>query len=445
MTDDGKDYLESPDHVRTSLAAAMTLDFKPGLFFRNARLHCINLLLTYRGGCAARCAYCGLSGNRPGEYGAKSFIRVSWPTYPLREVIGRIRDHRERVKRICISMITNLRSAADTREVCSRLRSSFDIPVSLLISPTILKNGDLEGFKAAGADKVGVAIDLATRPLFERLRGPGVGGPHRWETYWECLARALEVFGDGQAGAHFMVGMGETEKEMCCAIQRVRDMGGRTHLFSFFPEAESRLARRRVPPMAQYRRIQLARYLIDEGLGRESGFEYDQQRPRTRLRPSRRRAGRDHRRRRALPHQRLSKATTARWPATGPTPTRGPGPTSATTPLLPNPGTSSGSESSWRPPAAGGGPKRGRSWKVQTFWNWSAGGRASAATCRSRSKAKNSNAAWRRPGWRPRPATPSPGRSSWWRNRKSGTNWPTRPPPAGCRSITGPSRRRCWW
>ncbi len=276
MTDDGKDYLESPDHVRTSLAAAMTLDFKPGLFFRNARLHCINLLLTYRGGCAARCAYCGLSGNRPGEYGAKSFIRVSWPTYPLREVIGRIRDRRERVKRICISMITNLRSAADTREVCSRLRSSFDIPVSLLISPTILKNGDLEGFKAAGADKVGVAIDLATRPLFERLRGPGVGGPHRWETYWECLARALEVFGDGQAGAHFMVGMGETEKEMCCAIQRVRDMGGRTHLFSFFPEAESRLARRRVPPMAQYRRIQLARYLIDEGLGRESGFECDQ-------------------------------------------------------------------------------------------------------------------------------------------------------------------------
>jgi len=36
-----------------------------------------------------------------------------------------------------------------------------------------------------------------------------------------------------------MVGMGETEKEMALAIQKVRDMGGRTHLFSFFPEPDS--------------------------------------------------------------------------------------------------------------------------------------------------------------------------------------------------------------
>ncbi len=53
--------LESPQSLRMSLAAAMTLGFKPGLFYRNARLYCINLLLTYRLGCSARCAYCGLS------------------------------------------------------------------------------------------------------------------------------------------------------------------------------------------------------------------------------------------------------------------------------------------------------------------------------------------------------------------------------------------------
>jgi len=36
-----------------------------------------------------------------------------------------------------------------------------------------------------------------------------------------------------------MVGMGETEKQMVLAIRRVRDMGGRTHLFFFFPEPGS--------------------------------------------------------------------------------------------------------------------------------------------------------------------------------------------------------------
>lgn len=266
---------ESPDYVRMSLAAAMTLGFKQGLFYRDARLYCINLLLTYPEGCAAKCAYCGLSGKRPGKYGSKSFIRVTWPTYNMEDVIERISQRTDRVKRICISMITRKEAVKHTREICSRLRSAFDIPVSLLISPTILNRQDLAEFRAAGADKIGVAVDLATADLFGRFRGSGVGGPHKWERYWQALSQALSVFGEGNAGAHFMVGMGETEKEMCEAIARVRTMGGRTHLFSFFPEQESALGGHRPPPMAQYRRIQIARFLIDEGVSRVSGFDFD--------------------------------------------------------------------------------------------------------------------------------------------------------------------------
>ena len=59
VTEDAEGF-ESPHAVRMSLAAAMTLGFKKGLFYRNARLYCINLLLTYQQGCAAKCAYCGL-------------------------------------------------------------------------------------------------------------------------------------------------------------------------------------------------------------------------------------------------------------------------------------------------------------------------------------------------------------------------------------------------
>ena len=38
---------ESPGYVRLSLAAAMTLGFAKGWFFRGATLKCVNLLLTY--------------------------------------------------------------------------------------------------------------------------------------------------------------------------------------------------------------------------------------------------------------------------------------------------------------------------------------------------------------------------------------------------------------
>lgn len=264
----------SPKYLRMSLAAAMTLGFVPGSFHRNARLYCVNLLLTYPSGCAARCAYCGLSRSRPGVTAKNSFIRVSWPSFSLDAIVEAIAERRDAVKRICISMLTNTRAVRDTTAICRRLRDSFDIPVSLLISPTVLTREDLEDFQAAGADKIGVAIDLATPELFDRYRGSGVGGPHKWDTYWNCLAEALGIFGPDNAGSHFMVGMGETELEMCRAIQRVADLGGNTHLFSFFPEAASALAEHPQPHMAHYRRIQLARYLIDEDLARADGFVF---------------------------------------------------------------------------------------------------------------------------------------------------------------------------
>lgn len=267
---------ESPDYLRLSLAAAMTLGVKPGWFYRGARLHCINLLLTYAGGCAARCAYCGLSGLRPGEYRDKSFIRVDWPACELDDIIARIAARLDRVKRICISQITNTRCIEDTQTICARLRKSFDVPVSLLISPTIVTRENLLDFKAAGADKIGVAIDLATPALFNRYRGKGIGGPHRYERYLECLEEAISIFGRRNAGSHFVTGMGETEKEMVEAIQCVQDMGGWTHLFSFFPETDSRMSDHPLPDMDHYRRIQLARYIIDQKIADAARFTYDE-------------------------------------------------------------------------------------------------------------------------------------------------------------------------
>ena len=268
--------LESPRYLRMSLAAAMTLDFKRGLFYRDAKLFCINLLLTYSSGCVARCAYCGLSSQRAGKFDQKSFIRVTWPTHALDEIIQSIDRHHARIKRICISQVTHKRASKDSYTICRILRGSFDIPISLLVAPTITTREDLVAYKTAGADKIGIAIDLATPDLFDQFRGAGVNGPHRWETYLERLAQAIEIFGQRNAGAHFICGMGETEKELVTAIQMVQDMGGWTHLFSFFPEAGSHLEERPVPPMDQYRRIQLARFLIDQGLTRLQRFVFDE-------------------------------------------------------------------------------------------------------------------------------------------------------------------------
>jgi hypothetical protein len=81
--------LSSPEHLQMSLAAAMTLGLKQGIFYRNARLYCLNLLLTYPDGCRANCSYCGLQKSRDGDFHEKSFIRVQWPTYDVKTIIDK--------------------------------------------------------------------------------------------------------------------------------------------------------------------------------------------------------------------------------------------------------------------------------------------------------------------------------------------------------------------
>jgi len=254
----------------------MTLGLHPGLFYRNARSCCINLLLTYREGCYANCAYCGLARERKGRYQDKSFIKVEWPLFPLNEVIDRIASHGKFVRRLCISMITNKRAVKDVKIVALRIKSQMAKPLSVLISPTIMRKTDLMELKDAGADKIGIAVDLASEDLFKRFRGKDVKGPHRWEEYWEMVRAGAEVFGPWNTGVHLIIGMGEREDEMIDIFDKCLSMQAEVHLFSFFAESDSALSNRPQPPISVYRRMQLARFLLSEGYTKREGFKFDE-------------------------------------------------------------------------------------------------------------------------------------------------------------------------
>lgn len=257
---------ESPQFVQTSLAGAISLGLERGRFMPEVRCTCLNLLLTYAGGCRASCSYCGLANNRRAEK-SSTFIRVRWPAYPLAEILERVRNGRHPFKRVCVSMLTHGHALEDACTVIHRVRESIGLPVSGLLSPTVMEGrNDLQKIKSAGADRVGIAVDTATEDLFARHRGAGVGGPHQWKLFWRCVADSVEVFGRYKAGIHLITGLGETEEQMVHAISGAYRLGAMTHLFSFFPEGGSVLQNNPQPPLAQYRRIQLARYLINEGI-----------------------------------------------------------------------------------------------------------------------------------------------------------------------------------
>ena len=162
--------------------------------------------------------------------------------------------------------------------IIHRFHTESDRPISALIAPTLMRPLDrIAEIGEAGADMIGVAIDAATPELFEEFRGRGVGGPHKWDHYWAAVEESVRVLGRYKVGVHLIVGLGETEEEMIATIQRAQDMGAHTHLFSFFPEKGTLLDDHRQPTYGHYRRVQLARYMINKQLGRGDAMVFNDQ------------------------------------------------------------------------------------------------------------------------------------------------------------------------
>ncbi|WP_338465610.1 radical SAM protein [Novosphingobium sp. ZN18A2] len=277
-------HMRSPEYVQMSTAAAITLGIMPGKMHRCSCTRCLNLLLTYPEGCRANCAYCGLARHREADrnYADRNFIRVDWPAVPMEQIaetVGRDPENSP-FHRMCISMITHPNSDDDTKTVLKTWTDHVDpdaIPISILSNPTTMTRQDVQQLRDMGSDIFTVALDAATPALFDRTRGKGVNSPHKWSKYWEILEDARDIFGPQKFGAHIIVGMGETEAEILHLVQQLVDMGGHSHMFCFFPEQGSLMDHLPATPRDQWRRVQLARYMIDYCGVRVDQMKFDEE------------------------------------------------------------------------------------------------------------------------------------------------------------------------
>jgi biotin synthase len=251
----------------------MALRLRSGRFYRDARPTCINLLLTYSGGCPAGCRYCGLGGatanGSDGDESA-SFIRVPWPVYGTDRILKRLGKYASDYRRVCISMVTHPKCFDDTLAVLLQVSGATERPISVLAAPSALPLGGIATLKEAGAGMLGVGLDAASERIFKRHRPA-----HSWRRYWESIEEAVEIFGQSKVSVHLMVGLGETDEELVDTIARLADFGALPHLFSFYPEPGSPMAKRRPPSLRRYRRLQLARHLLAERLARSDAFSFD--------------------------------------------------------------------------------------------------------------------------------------------------------------------------
>ena len=158
----------------------------------------------------------------------------------------------------------------------SRIRRKVKAPLSILVAPPNLTRERLERFKDLGVDMIGIGLDAVTEELFRRHRSDvPSGGGLSWDKYWQVVDDSRELFGPWKVNCHTLVGLGETDFE---AIQLFIDLCDRQifpYLFCFNPEPDSRLADQEKSPISRWRRIQLAKHLIENEEFRLDRFNFD--------------------------------------------------------------------------------------------------------------------------------------------------------------------------
>ncbi|MCX8204775.1 MAG: radical SAM protein [Candidatus Nezhaarchaeota archaeon] len=259
-----------PSYVRASYGTAVALGLSKG--WVEVEPTTLYLLTYVEGKCLANCAFCPQA--RDSLSDASLLSRILWPPYPAGLVVERCLEVVEagRARRACVQAINNPRAQPQLRWLVAKLSQGGLDSISVSTPPVGLEG--LRELRKLGAERVSIALDAASPRVFDATKGASVGGPYTWEGHWRALRRALEVFGRGSVTTHLIVGLGETEREVVEAVVRLSSMGILPALFALTPVPGTRLESASPPSLASYRRIQLARHLIVEGLATLEDFVF---------------------------------------------------------------------------------------------------------------------------------------------------------------------------
>ena len=229
------------------------------------------------GRCVMDCAFCAQA--RSSLSAPHHLSRITWPPFEEREVLARLEESaaQGRFKRICIQVTVTKDYIARTLELVRELKRRCSIPVDVAILPHNMD--DVDALFDAGVEHIGFGLDAVCERVFRQVKGG------RWNAVVQLIERAARKY-PGRIAVHFIIGLGETEREAAFSIQRMHDLGAIVGLFAFTPLKGTKLAERNPPPLDSYRRIQAARWLIVKELARAEDFAYSPQGRITALQPS---------------------------------------------------------------------------------------------------------------------------------------------------------------
>ena len=259
-----------PQKVRVSIGSAIVLGLLEGKL--DAEPTTAYLMTHTASKCNANCGFCPQAKNSLSK--AELLSRITWPTFSTKTVLKGIGNTVKdgKIRRVCIQALNYPNVFPNLAAFVKNIKRHANVPVSVSCQP--LNGGNMRRLAAAGVNRIGIALDAATEKLFDEVKGSIAGGPYDWKEEFKLLEEAVKIFGKGNVSTHLIVGLGETEKEIISIIQKCADMSILPALFAFTPIRGTTLENNPQPSIESYRRIQLARYLIVNGIARYEDMSF---------------------------------------------------------------------------------------------------------------------------------------------------------------------------
>jgi len=260
-----------PERIRVSTGSAIVLGLLRGKL--DAKPTTIYLLTCRNEKCSANCGFCPQARESKGR--ADMLSRVTWPTFMTRQVFDGIERtvRGGAIKRVCIQTLNYPEVFDEVLLLVREIKSRVIVPISVSCQP--LNSEKMRVLADAGVNRISIALDAATEKIFDRVKGQNIGGPYRWERQRKALNEAVKVFGEGSVSTHLIVGLGETEKEICQTIQWCVDSGIYPGLFAFTPISGTALENNPQPSLNHYRRVQVAHWLLTHRKTRFENMAFD--------------------------------------------------------------------------------------------------------------------------------------------------------------------------
>ncbi|ACR79199.1 MULTISPECIES: radical SAM protein [Kosmotoga] len=215
--------------------------------------------------CIYDCAFCSQS--RTSHTRSDQLSRVTWPEYDLEQVMKHLSTttDREVIRRICLQVVHQPGIKDTVQKILHRLSQSSELPICVCMRVNHVK--EAAELIESGAERVCIALDAANPRVYEQIKNGS------WHNRMKLIEEAAAMF-PGHISTHLIVGLGETEKEMVETIQHMYQIGVTVGLFAFTPIRGTRMSKNPSPPLDQYRRIQVAHWLIRHGICDGSNFSY---------------------------------------------------------------------------------------------------------------------------------------------------------------------------